>query len=369
VSAASSAVTIIAQRGGGAVASLQALPFAARFENSLLSYAAYVLKTFWPSGLAPFYPNPFDPAYGPDRGAGMWPSAIVSGLFLAAVTLLAWKLRRTHRYLLVGWLWYLGTLVPVIGMVQVGLQAMADRYMYVPIIGLLFASVWGLADVAERWNLGLGPRRAASAAVLALLGFVAFRQVGFWHDNFTIWPRALSVTTDNYYADDLMASALYAEHDPQTLRYFQDAARVAPWDAISHGYMAANLQDRGLLREAIPEYEIAVHHPPDDARESFAYANLGIIYDELGDSAKADIAFERARSKDPQAICKMIQPLSQKVEARPLAEGYLRLGLLLGQCGRTSEARLSFEHALRLDPGRTEVSVFLGRLTQEDRKD
>lgn len=145
LSAASSVVTVIAQAGGGAVASLQIIPYDARVENALRSYALYLWKAIWPLGLAAYYPSPLDPAYGPEgKTAGMFGVAVLSGLMIASASVAVWRLRREQRYAATGWLWFLGTLVPVIGIVQVGTQAMADRYAYIPIIGLcvLLCGVW-----------------------------------------------------------------------------------------------------------------------------------------------------------------------------------------------------------------------------------
>jgi protein O-mannosyl-transferase len=360
VSAVSSVVTVMAQKAGGAIASLVNIPYHARFENALCSYFLYIWKMLWPSGLAAYYPNPFDPAYGPSRGEGMLGAAILSGLFLATISFFIWRLRRTHPYLATGWLWYLGTLVPVIGIVQVGTQSMADRYSYVPLIGLFIALAWGSADLAQHWGLGEIMRQIAAAAVLTALVLVTFRQIGFWQNTFTLWPHAIEVTTDNFVANDLMASAYMEAHNPRSLHYYQEAARLAPWDAISHGFVAASLQDQGRLREAIPEYEIVVENPPNVNRECFAYLNLGIIYSELGDYAKAKIAFDRANRKSREAISDMIDTLGKAVAARPTDEGYIRLGLLFQHAGRSAEAKNAFEQALRMNPNRQEARNFLG---------
>lgn len=222
--------------------------------------------------------------------------------------------------------------------------------------------MWGLADVAEKWTIGPRVGQIASAAVIAVLCFLTYRQVAYWHDTFSLWSHTIAVTSGNYFADDLLASAFMAEHNPRALRYYQDAARAAPWDAISHGFVAAALEDQGHLREAIPEYEIVVRNPPDGKHESFAYLNLGIIYSELGNYGKADIAFSRVRAKDPDAINEMIQTLTAAVSARPADEGYVRLGLLLAQAGRVAEARAALDRALTMNPGRGDVRAALERM-------
>ena len=362
LSVGSSIVTVVAQRAGGAVASLEVISYSGRVENALRSYILYIWKTLWPFGFAAYYPSPFDPAYGPGRGSGMLGVASLCGILLVSATLLAWRLRRSYRYLIVGWLWFLGMLVPVIGLVQVGTQAMADRYAYLPIVGLFMILVWGVADSCEKWGVSLQVRNIASAIVLVGLTVVAYRQVGYWHDTLSLWSHTIDVTSENFVADDLMASALMGQHDPLALQYYRDAARIAPWDSISHGYVAASLQDSGRLTEAIPEYEIVVRNPPDVKRESFAYMNLGIIYSELGDVARAKKAFDRVRQKDPTSIDELVRNLTDAVTARPADEGFLRLGILLAQSGRPVDARSSLERALEMNPGRVETRAILEQL-------
>jgi len=362
LSAASSVVTVVAQRSGGAVASLEVISYGERVENALRSYVFYIWKTVWPSGFAAYYPSPFDPAYGPGRGSGMWVVAVLSGILLVSATLVGWRFRRDHPYAIAGWLGFLGILVPVIGLVQVGTQAMADRYAYLPVIGLFIIVVWGLADLCEKWLVGLQFRRVACAIVLVGLSIVTYRQVGYWHDTQALWSHTIDVTSNNFVADDLMASALMAQHDPRALRYYQDAAHIAPWDSVSHGFVAASLQDSGRLREAIPEYEVVVRNPPDVKRESFAYINLGIIYSELGDFARAREAFARVRRKDPTSIDELTQTLTQFVSEHPAEEGFLRLGVLLAQAGRTADAQSSLERALEMNPGRAETRAILEQL-------
>jgi tetratricopeptide (TPR) repeat protein len=217
-----SVITVLAQRSGGAVASLDQLSPTIRLENALVSYAAYLGKAFWPSGLAVFYPHA-----GDDLSA-----AAVAGAaaLLLAVSAVAWQQRRARPYLAVGWLWYLGTLVPVIGIVQVGSQAMADRYMYLPLIGLGIAVAWGITDACTRLP-GRRPALAlAACAAIAALATTASLQLRHWRDSEALFRHALAVTERNH---------------------------------VAHSYLGAALLERGQTGDAITHFERALTLRPD----------------------------------------------------------------------------------------------------------
>jgi hypothetical protein len=361
LSALSCAVTIVAQRR--AIGSTENLPLTMRLANALYSYVLYIWKTFWPFGFAVYYPYPFDPELRHHPGLAASALAVLAALVLVGVTFVAWRQRRTRPYLATGWLWYVGTLVPVIGIVQVGMQAMADRYAYVPLIGLFVIVAWGSGDLAERIGVSGAWRQAAAGTALVVLWLVTFQQIGFWKNNYDVWAHTLEVTQDNFVADDNMGMELMKAGRPESIRYFQDAARLQAKDPMSHGAIAAFLQDNGHLKEAIPEYEVVTDNPPNLNFLAFAHANLGIIYTELGDSGKAQTEFRQALATDRLAVDDAINDLRQKVSAQPADEGYLRLGLLLEQTGRIPEARAACEQALALKPDRTEAVKCLNRLS------
>ena len=187
--APSMVVTYIAQAHGGAVAGLIAAPLSWRLANSLVSYAKYLLLTFWPAGLAIYYPSSHHAA-----PAWQWAAALI---LLGAITAVALRNARERSYLISGWLWFLGTLVPVIGLVRVGDQAMADRYTYIPSIGLFIALVFGLADLANTWRIGRVSIATASAVTILLLASLTTLQISRWRDSETLFAYALSVTSDN----------------------------------------------------------------------------------------------------------------------------------------------------------------------------
>jgi len=361
LSVASSAVTVNAQER--TLTTLGNLSFAVRVANTLHSYLMYIAKMLWPAGLAIYYPHPFIPTPNHVPGAAQYALAALSALLIIGVSFFAWRLRFTHPYLLVGWFWYLGTLVPVIGIVQVGMQGMADRYAYVPLIGLFVAMTWFTADFLKHRLVRTGMSQTAAVIVLAVLWLLSFRQLGFWRTNYEIWAHTLEVTEDNYIADDNMADALRDLGRPDWLQYFQHAASIAPSDAISHQAIAANLEDQGRLRAAIPEYEVVVRRPPSAKLLALAYANLGIIHFELGDGAKAHAEFQKALSTDSQAVEGMIRNLAESVKQHPSDEGYLRLGFLFAQSGRMQEARNACQRALELKPDRVEALRCLDQLS------
>jgi protein O-mannosyl-transferase len=339
---ASAIITVIAQQSGHAVIPFGDLPFRARMQNALYSYAMYVVKLFWPVHLAVLYPHPLD---------GLtFAQVALSALFLLTVSAFVWRERVRRPYLVTGWLWFLGTLVPVIGLIQVGAQGMADRYAYLPSIGLFLMLVWRGSDWAEERSLD--PRMIAPVAVtvLLVLGVLTFRQIGYWRSSYDLWAHTLKVTRDNFVADEKMGDWLLTQRRPEALDYYEAAAKIAPLNPAIHGKLASELQDHGDLQGAIREYNIVLRADPDAAIQAYTYASLGVIYRELGDYPKAREASERALRLDSDAVHKTIRQISQGVTASPDAPGYFQLGLLLEGAGQATEARSAYKQALRLNP-------------------
>ena len=187
LSAASAAITYLAQAGSGAVGALR-VPITLRVENALISYFIYIGKMFWPADLAVFYPYPLD--------IPVW-QAICSALAILGISALTVRVFRKRPYLAVGWFWYLGTLVPVIGLIQVGAQARADRYTYVPMVGLAIMLAWGLVDVADRWPRSKNIVAAFAAAACAICGILTALQVQYWRDSGSLFQHALDSTERN----------------------------------------------------------------------------------------------------------------------------------------------------------------------------
>jgi hypothetical protein len=259
LSAASSAITVVAQSKGGALVDVSQIGLSERIGNSLISYARYLGKTFWPDPLVVFYPHPLH----------QWPVKQIVGavLLLAAITAVTiWQARR-RPVLMVGWLWFLGTLVPVIGLLQVGLQSMADRYMYVPSIGLFIMIVWA----AREWILpSYRVRVGAVLATAALAGciLVTRTQLGYWRNSETLFRHAANVTPSNPFVEYLLGNALIqASKTDEGLQHLQAAARSnSTYAPAAHVKIGELLSSRGQLREAIEQYHEALRGNPDMLR-------------------------------------------------------------------------------------------------------
>jgi protein O-mannosyl-transferase len=345
LSVASAIITVIAQQSGYAVVPVGYLSWQGRGLNALYSYAMYVVKTFWPVHLAVLYPHPY-PLH-----KLTFARVALSTLFLIAVTAFVWWQRVKRPYLVTGWFWFLGTLVPVIGLIQVGAQGMADRYAYLPCIGLFLMLVWGVSEWAEERSVNLRITAAFTVAVFAVLCALTFRQIGYWKSSYDLWAHTLSVTQDNFTANDKMGDLLMKQGRPEGLRFYRAAAALEPFDPISHGVIASVLQGRGDLQGAIMEYNLALRANHDPSLQAKIYANLGAIYLELGYDAKARENSERALRIDSNAVQELIRQLLDLAAAHPAAPRYFQVALLLQGAGRIAEARSTYERALQLDPG------------------
>jgi tetratricopeptide (TPR) repeat protein len=268
LSAASCAVTLLAQTKGGATESLD-VALGTRLANATVSYARYLGATVWPSPLSPYYP------YDGARLPAWEVAAAAAGL--VAITALALRRTRTCPALAVGWLWFLGTLVPVIGLVQVGAQGRADRYTYLPSIGLFLAIAWAIPEVAGRRRAAVA---AAAAAAVVALSAVAWRQIGFWSDHVTLFQHAVGVTRDNAVAHLVLSQGLAEGGDLRAaLVHAREAARLDPRNARARKNLGYVYYRLGLVDESIDELRAAVALAPDYAE---AHGNLGIAYGRKG---------------------------------------------------------------------------------------
>lgn len=338
LSAAGAAVTYASQSGSGAVKPAGAISLA----NALVSYAVYLLKTIWPSDLAPFYPYPGSiPAWQP----------IVAVAILGAVTFAAFRTRRSAPYFLMGWLWFLGTLVPVIGLVQVGAQARADRYMYVPMVGLAIAAAWGAADLLRG-----RPRVAAALAAVAALAFgsVAWAQTSYWHDSGTLFTHAVEVTDGNYVAEHNLGAYLMTipGREPDAVRHLRAAARLRPESGQIHSDLGAALaRSPGHLDEAAAELRQAANLLPSNA---IPHNNLANVLAEAGHFPEALAEYDTALRLDPaNADARNNRP---RVEAQM----HYAAGLEFANAGKLAPAVAEFEAALRLRPDLAEAHNNLG---------
>jgi protein O-mannosyl-transferase len=343
LSVASCIVTMIAQRE----AVSQVVTLRIRIENAIYSYSCYVMKIFWPVHLAVIYPHPQNKLPKLALAASV--------LFLIAISVLVWRWRKKFPYAIVGWLWFVGTLVPVIGVVQVGDQGMADRYMYIPAIGIFVALVWSFVEWAksQAWLSDsartLGLKLIASFLMLAL-GLLTIYQIHYWRDPLDLWTHALQITEDNFVAEDHLAGLLVEQgRIDEANRLFESAARIAPLDPVSHTGLAAAAQDRGDLQEAIRNYNIALH-AKGEGLLAMTYANLAVVYRQLGDYSTARQNSEQALSHNHETVEIMIQESLEALQSVPEASGYVRLGFLMEGAGRMDDAQSAFEKALQLNP-------------------
>jgi protein O-mannosyl-transferase len=355
LSVASAVVTVVAQRSHGAVRSLQRIPLLLRIQNATYSYAMYVWKMFWPSRLALYYP--FTRLTFWKLGAAI--------LFLLAVSGIAWKQRFTHRYWISGWLWYLGTLVPVIGIVQVGDQAMADRYAYLPLIGIFVILVWGLADWADSKQVGTQWRAAIAVIVLGILSLLTWRQNGYWRSSSDVWAHTLAVTGPNPLAESNFGDALHALGRPEdALPHFQSAVKMQSKDPLRRIDLAEDLAECDRLPEAVAEYQAAIQLTSDPEKQARSYQSLAILYGELGEYPKVRESYREALRIDPELGEETIRNLSKSFAADPSPGGYLSLGMLFEAAGRLPEARIAYQEALKLDPSLTEAKQSLDAIGQ-----
>jgi tetratricopeptide (TPR) repeat protein len=363
-------VTLVAQHP--AMKTMEAVPLGGRVANAVFSYVMYVWKALWPAQLSVFYAPQ-------GMKLHLWQVALCL-MLLGVMSALVWR-TRLRGYLLVGWLWFLGTLVPMIGIVQVGEQGMADRYAYLPFLGIFLMVICGIADFCAATKINLRVQVAASGAVLLVLSFLTWRQVHTWESSFALWSHSLEVTGDNYIAEDFVGSTLLEDAfkatgescADQALVHFQNAVRVNPRDAVGHLNVGFCRQARGSLREAVGEYEIALQSARTPYLKSRAYINLGGAYDELGDFETSRQYFREGLNIYPnhpeilRALAKLqveerIVELSRSVSLHPTAAVYLQLGQLQEEVGHIPEARASYERVLRLDPEMLEARSALKNL-------
>jgi len=344
LSAASAIVTIKAQKAGDAIGSVTQYPISIRLENAVVSYARYLGKAFWPSHLAPMYPL----REGSLKGALVWAAALLVTAITAFVIA-----RRRERYLKVGWLWFLGTLVPMIGLVQVGTQAMADRYAYLPFLGLFVMLVWGTADWAAQWHVPTAWLAAMGAICLFGVALVTHRQIGYWSDNLALWSHTAAVTNGSFIAEDNLGGALLEQgRQEEALPHFRAAAAIDPTDAMSRLNIAAYEQRHGNLSEAIAQYNQVVHLTRDPRYRAIAFNDLGYAYRELGDSARARESFTAAVALRPRNL-----------------RAWLGLGLVSQKSGNFAEAVSDYQHALAIQSWDLGYYLLARALEQSGRQD
>jgi len=348
LSAASCVLTVLAQRGS--IPASDVLPIGLRLANAIHSYVMYLSKTFWPHPLGVYYP--LDPSTVTTL------ETVLSFLLVGGLSIGAWRLR-ARGHLFMGWFWFLGALIPMIGVVQVGNQAMADRYAYLPLIGIFIALAWESEDLVVRRGVDLKWSVAAGCIVLVSLSLVTLQQIKVWSSSSALWTHTLEITKHNivaerslYLAEDNLAYELLSlGRQDEALEHFQNAARLSPADPLSHWALAAHLDDQGRLAEAMQNYEVVASNSKNPRQLTAAYLSLAVIASELGQYAKASEYSQKALQTDPQTVDALVLDAERTAATNTSASAYLRLGLLLEQARQTSKARQAYEQAIKLDPG------------------
>jgi len=322
LSAASCVITFIVQKKGGAIGSLDVFTLKARIANTIVSYAGYIGKMFWPVKLSVFYPHP--------DVLLVWK---VSGacFLLVSISFLTIKYSRKYPWLAVGWLWYLGTLVPVIGFIQIGTQAMADRYTYIPLIGLFIIIAWGFPEVLSKWRYKGIKFFPIAATVLSILVVATWFQVRYWKDSITLFEHALEVTENNYVVHNNLGFALKREgRVTEAVENYLAALRINPDFEMAHLNIGVILSGRGDNEAAIKHYKEALRIEPDFIS---AYINLG------------NARLRQGRIAD--AISHYSEALRLDLDSE---QAYNGLGVVMIRTGRIEKAIEFFEKALQLKP-------------------
>ena len=420
LSVGSSIVTFLVQRTGGAVS--KGISFGARLENAVVAYARYIGDFFWPSDLAVLYPHP---------GTWSWWHILISCALLTVVTVAVIVFARSRPYLLVGWLWFLGTLVPVIGLVQVGVQSMADRYTYLPFIGLFVMVVWLLNELVSRFSVAPQPTSPTfTPAVATISGFLVIvfcgaayashEQARLWQNSETLFRHTARVTKNNYLAynnlgyylsnrgqteeaienyrraiaikqdyEDAWNNLGYAlaaqKHYPEAIQCYEQALRIKPDHIEVHNNLGNALSDAGRVDEAVPHYEFVLAHKPDHAD---AHNNYGVVLAMKGQYAQAIQHFHLALKYKPGYASahsnlgntyamqrKFDEALIEYQQSLVLnsndPQAYNNLGNVYSELGKLDQAVTNYQSALKLNPDNPEAQFNLGmaQLRRGDRTD
>jgi Flp pilus assembly protein TadD len=370
LSIASSAVTVLVQRQGGAVVRLDLIPLSTRVANALVAYARYIEKMFWPVDLVAMYPIP---RTLPDPGVLAAAVAILLGITVVAIMLV-----HKRPYLLVGWLWFLGTLVPVIGIVQVGVQSMADRYSYVPLVGLFIMVAWAVPDIVASRPRARMASQIAAAALIAACTMVTIRQVRYWSSSRALWQHAVDATRDNYFAQASLGYVLWKEgHAGEAIPHLQESLRIRPDFTEAHNNLGVALAGLGELRDALSQFSEAVRINPEfkAARDNLAATNAKLTTQDTSlthyvDAVRAEPNDLAARNELGAALAAQgriddaIEQFRAAINIDPnQPDVHFNLGVMLDQKGRTAEAVDQFRDALRLNPGHFAAREALDRVT------
>ena len=343
VALAGAVVTMAAQRSGGSVRTLTQVSLLVRLENALVSYDRYLANLVWPRHLAPLYPHP---------GSSIPLSQIaLSAAVLLGLTAVVLRCRQ-RRYLAVGWFWFLGVLVPMIGIVTVGEQAMADRYLYIPIIGVLISLVWAVWEIAEEKRIAKQWVAMPAAVIVLFLGGVTHHQLGYWRDGETLWRYTLSVTQSNYMAHDNLAMALDKQgRVEEAIPEFEAAEALHPYPLPQVLSMGIYLQRHGHEQDALDMYQKVLNRSTDPQLRARAWSQIGSANAQVKNYDQAKLSYESAlqlNPKDPAAL--------------------VGIGLLAERNGHSAEAATQLARAVNVDPGGVDYVLLAHALRRDGRE-
>ena len=322
-----SVLTYVAQQRGGSLTPVESLPLGGRIENALISYCRHLGMLFWPTDLAVFYPLP-----------GQWPlwQALLAGGLILSFSVLAWIRRSRYPYLLIGWLWFIGMLVPVIGLVQTGSQALADRHTYLPSFGVLLLAVWSVYELLRGWRYRVPALSVAGGAAIILSLGLTRQQLALWKGSETLFRHALEVTQNNFIAHNCLGVALLNKGQiDEAIIHYHEAIRLTPNNSLGYSNLGVALLRKGQVDEAIRQFQQALPLEPDDAG---THNNLGNALARKGQIDQAISQYEAA------------------IRLRPHdADAHSNLGVALYRKGRNEAAISQFLEALRLKPDYAEA--------------
>ena len=408
----SSVLTVLAQKEVGALYSFEALPVKTRIANAFVSYADYIIKTIWPQNLAIFYPHPFGML-------SLW-YVFLAALLVAVISFFSIRSFKQHPYVAVGWFWYVGTLVPVIGLIQVGAQGMADRYTYIPLTGLFIIAAWGMPDLLKKWHYNRIILVIFSIIIIFAFSTRSYFQIRHWENSTAVFKNAVKVTDNNWLAYNNLGLALMRDGElndavlnykkalqirpdylialdniglalyrlekfEKALFYYSKALKIDPKHAGVHNNIANVLTALGKLEEAIKHYKKAIIIDPEFAEAHYNIANVLATQEKLD---KAIFYYESAIKKDSEYSaahynlgCILLKKeehkealanFAQVIKINPdYKQAYNQIGIILLQRGKTNKAEKFFAKAVQIDPGYKEAIsnlLILEQMTQKDEK-
>jgi tetratricopeptide (TPR) repeat protein len=356
LAAATIGVTLLSTREVGTLKSLEVFTMSSRMANALVSYVSYMAKMIWPQHLAVYYPHP--------RAIPLWQSA-GAAIILVGLSVMAVRAWRNRPYLTVGWLWYLVTLSPVIGLVQAGSQAMADRYTYLSLIGLFIMAAWSVPSFLEGWRHRRGALVVLSTVLLSVLAMSTWVQVRYWQNSVTLFRHAIEVTIDNYFAHNNLGVALARQGRlDEAIYHYSESLRIKADQGEVHNNLANALAARGDIEEALGHYHQALELAPDSAS---AHNNLGSALARLGKVDEAIGHYREALRLNPEYAGahynlgnvladrgSLGEAMDHYIEALKIwpdwAAAHNNLGFALEKSGRLEEAISQYREALRIKP-------------------